>query len=281
MKLKTLHMAVLVPLLLTTSPLWAAAPPLEAPYTSSSPSTGSQKPIERPVEIDEDTGDYYYRPKSDDGIVHYKVDGLPPIKGGMFIRFGTIGPFAIKSDNSTSTYKDIYSKSSSFVVFLEYDRKIGQFGGQWSYKLGSGVTTEQGGGRFSDPNTLTNTNSAPPKEKFNFYVMPNTALLNFKMRYSDSQLLTPYLEAGAGYFTFIEYRSDGKHTSFGGAPVLAGAAGLLISMDIFDKNSSSLLYQDYDINHIWLDLQFRYNLGLVDKKDFSSNMMTAGFGFAF
>jgi hypothetical protein len=279
--MKPLHMAVLV--LLVAPSVWAKNPPLEPPYTRAPNPRNSteRKPIEKPSSIDEETGDYYYQPKDDDGVVHYKVDDLPPIKGAMFVRFGTIGPYAIKSDNSSNTYKDIYSKSSSFLVFFEYEKKLGHLGGQWSYKLGTGFATEEGGGRFSDPNTAVSTGGRAPKEKFNFIVMPNTALLNFKFRYSDNQLFTPYLEAGGGYFTFLEYRNDGDHTAYGGAPVLAGAAGLLVSMNLFDRNSSSLLYQDYGINHIWFDLQYRYNLGLVEKKDFSSNMVTAGFGFAF
>lgn len=256
---------------------WAQNPPLEAPYTQApSSSSKTSAPIEKPAEVDEDTGDFYYHPVENTDTIHYKVDSLPPIKGAAFVRFGTIGPFDIKSDSGNLNYKDVYSKKASVVAAFEYQRHLGHFGGKWSYKLATGVTTESGSGRFNDPSaTLT------PREKYQFIVFPNTALLNYKLNFSDRQYFTPYLEAGGGYFTFIEYRNDGDRTAFGGAPVLTAGGGLLISLDLFEKNASSKLYEDYGINGMWLDLSFRQNVGLDDKKDFTSSMATGGFGFAF
>ena len=121
----------------------------------------------------------------------------------------------------------------------------------------------------------------PSKLKFLFIVFPNTASLNYKMRFSDTQLFIPYVEGGLGYFSFIEYRDDGERTRFGGAGIVSGAAGLLFSLTAIDQVAAGGIYDDYGVKHLWLDLQFRRIEGLNKKKDFSSNMITAGFGFAF
>ncbi len=243
-------------------------------------SVGSAKAADRPTtptpkpEKINDEGDYIYKGEKPTEAVYYKVTELPPIKGAFFLRFGSIGPYDITGDSGT-TFQQMYSTSGSLVIVAEYERYIGNLLGKWAIKLGSGISTEEGNGRF------VNDASSVPREKFNFIIFPNTALLNYKLKYSDSQLFTPYFEAGAGYFTFIEYRTDGEDPTFGGAAVLAFSGGLLISMNLLDRNSASIMYEDYGINHLWFDLQFRRYQGLDDKKDFTSNMITAGFGFAF
>lgn len=240
-----------------------------APLSAFAAATTSPQP-----EKINDEGDYLYKPEKNVDAIHYKVDHLPPIKGAFYLRFGTIGPYDITGD-AGATFQQIYSDKSSFALVLEYERYLGQLLGKWTLKLGSGITTEEGNGRFvNDPSTT-------PKEKFNFFIMPNTALLNYKFKFSDTQLITPYIEGGAGYFTFIEYRTDGDKTNFGGAGVLAVAGGILVSMNILDKNAGSIMYEDYGVSHLWFDLQFRRYEGLDKQKDFSSDMITGGFGFAF
>lgn len=230
-------------------------------------------PSPKPESID-DEGIYHYKGEKSTDALYYKVSDLPPIKGAFYLRFGTIGPYDITGDSGT-TFQQMYSNKSSFVIVAEYERYLGNLFGKWTLKLGTGLTTEEGNGRFiSDPTTV-------PREKFNFVIFPNTVLLNYKFKFSDTQLLTPYVEGGAGYFTFIEYRTDGDKPTFGGAGVLAFSGGMLISMNLLDKNAAGIMYEDYGVNHLWFDLQFRRYQGFDDQKDFTSNMLTGGFGFAF
>jgi hypothetical protein len=251
------------------SQLFAAATESDIKKAANS----SSLPSPRPTKIS-DEGDYYYGAEKSDEAIYYKIEHLPPIKGALFLRFGTVGPYDVTGD-SGATFQQIYSDKSSFVLVVEYERYLGQLLGKWSFKLGTGLTTEEGNGRF------VNDTINVPREKYTFFIMPNTALLNYKLKFSDTQLITPYVEAGGGYFTFIEYRSDGEKTNFGGAGVLAAGGGLMISMNILDKNAAGIMYEDYGVNHLWFDLQFRRYQGLDNQKDFSSNMVTGGFGFAF
>ena len=254
---------------------FAANPPLEDPYTQG-PSTSSSNSVEKPTSIDKDNGDYYYQPLEAKDAIQYEVTERPPIKGAVFLRFGTIGPYQIKSDTGNTNYKDVYTSSPSILAYVEYEKQLGHFLGKWAIKLGTGVSSETAPGHFETPPT----SGREPKEKFSFVVMPNTAMLNYKLRFSDKQIITPYFEGGGGYFTFVEYRNDGNHTAYGGAPIAAVAGGLLISITNFDKHASSVMYEEYGITHLWFDMQVRRNQG-AGSKDFSSNMMTAGFGFAF
>lgn len=248
--------------------------PLEAPYTRSNKSGELQvRPIPKPEEITDD-GEYLYGSDSGTGEIRYKIADPPPIEGAMFLRFGTIGPFDIIGDNG-KTFRDVYSDKPSLVVTLDYEKQIGSLLGKWSYKISTGFTTEQGQGTFA---TIPN---GVPSEKFLFLVMPNTIMANYKLRFSDTQMFIPYVEGGAGYFTFLERRDDGDRNAFGGAAVLSVTGGMLISLTSFSDYTKSLFYDDYGVKQLWLDLQFRRNVGLDDKKDFSSNMITGGFGFAF
>ncbi len=262
---------ILICITFITLGVWAEEAPLEPPYTRSAEPERIQIP--KPSKID-DEGNYFYGSETARDK-YYKLDPREPIKSAFFLRFGTIGPYEIQSDNG-KTYKQIYSKDSSFVVGFEYERMIGQLLGKWSWKLNTGLTTEQGQGSFANPNP-----NFTAQEKFNFFIFPNTATLSYKMRFSDTQWITPYFDGGAGYFTFIEHRDDGDKTAIGGAPVLTGSAGLLFSLTAIDQVAAATMFEDYNVKQLWLDLQYRRIEGLDDKKDFSSDMITAGFGFAF
>lgn len=250
--------------------------PLEPPYTRSGPSVMSEPhPIPKPDSTD-DEGTYYYNGDSASDALYYDLDNIPNMKGAAFVRFGMMGPFDIVSDRGDVSYEDIYTDKPSFVVYAEYEKLLSRAGGSWSLKFGTGATFEDGQGRFASAAITT-----IPKEKFTFLVFPNTVALNYKFRFSDTQIFTPYLEAGGSYFGFIEYRSDGDRTVFGGAPVLSGSGGLLVNMNIINKNIGTTLYEDYGVHKMWFDFQFRQNVGLNKQKDFTSSMYTAGFGFGF
>jgi hypothetical protein len=73
----------------------------------------------RPEKIN-DEGDYIYKGEKQAEALYYKVDDLPPIKGAFYLRFGTIGPYDITGDSGT-TFQQMYSDNSSFVVVLEQE----------------------------------------------------------------------------------------------------------------------------------------------------------------
>ena len=142
-----------------------------------------QAPTASPTpEYINDEGDYIYKGEKPSDALYYKVDELPPIKGAFYLRFGTIGPYDITGD-SGRTFQQMYSTGGSMVIVAEYERYLGNLFGKWTLKLGSGISTEEGNGRFVNDATTV------PREKYNFIIFPNTALLNYKFKFSDTQLI--------------------------------------------------------------------------------------------
>ena len=194
---------------------------------------------------------------------------------------GAYGPPDIESTRTGGlNYRKIYSHKEQFVFRLEFDQRLFRLEsdqgllGSVFLKLASGFTSARGEGFF-----LNNSKNEKPKETFNFYIFPTTLSLSYKLNLWNTQYLVPYLDAGMGYFGFAEHRSDGKKTSYGGAGVSSFSFGSLIRLTR-DNNGTSLLY-DYGITNIWLNLQYQRVIGLDKRKDFSSDMISAGFAFGF
>lgn len=266
-------MLILKILFLLNSLVSAQEPPLEPPYTQA-PKVIHLKPIEKPDSISDD-GEYFYGDETSSGVTQYKLSHLPPITGSIFFRVASTSAYEIDGDTGR-TYKDVYGEDAGIGFVFDYEWQLFHLLGKWTIKASTGLTIGNGNGQFLEGNA-----GLTPKEKYMLLVSPHAVLLNYKMRYSDNQWFTPYVEGGPGYYTYYERRDDGDKSGFGGAPVIAMAGGMLVSLTMFDKNSAGLLYEDYGINHMWLDLNFRRNTGLDKKIDFSSNVFSAGFGFAF
>jgi hypothetical protein len=255
-------------------------------YTNESPKQENDiEGVEKPIQKNKD-GSYSYdlKKKSPKKIYGEKPDHInsdgsfiydskkKSVSNVLYIRGGIYGPPKIKSKSSDLTYADLYPNRASLVFQIEYDWRLGS---TFFLKLGSGLTSAQGKGQF-----VGNTNSEfTPKESFQFYIFPTTLSLAYKFQLWDLQYLTPYVDGGVGYFSYLERRSDGKKTYFGGAPVLTASAGLLISLSIFQSGSE--LQNDYGATQSWIDLQYKQVIGLDSRKDFSSNMITVGFAIGF
>ncbi len=250
--------------------------------------------VEQPVDHDAEGGYYYSRKKekksrpnthgpqpskiNHDGSYIYDMD-IDETKNVFYFRGGVSGPPDIKaSGTSTTNFNDVYGSSSSFLLAFEYDWQLSR---TLSIKVGSGLSTTQGKGRFGTPIA-----GLEPKETFQFFVFPNTLSLAYKFQIWNIQYLTPYVEGGPGYFTFMEKRSDGdfftlnkETTKFGGALVATATLGLLISTSKFTSGTN--LQNEYGATQSWFDLQYKQVFGLDSRKDFSSNMITGGFAIGF
>jgi len=248
--------------------------------------------VEQPVDRDSQGGYYYSRKKkkkkskvkigeqpskiNSDGSYIYSLKEHAT-KNTFSLRFGMAGAPEIKAANGTD-FSEVYGSDNRFLISFEYDWKLSS---DLYLKLGSGLTSTQGQGQFASGN-----GARQPKESFQFFIFPNTLSLSYKFQIWDIQMVTPYVEAGPGYFTFVENRSDGdifsfngKTTKYGGALTATATAGLLISMSRWTSGTS--LMSDYGATQSWLDIQYKQVFGLDSRKDFSSNMITAGLAIGF
>ncbi len=202
--------------------------------------------------------------------------------GSASFRVGFFAPPMIKNDKTKppTTFESVYTKDQLPVLFFDYELPITKKLGQLGVKIGSGVFVASGKGRFEidDPNRRAND---IPLEQYTFLMLPNTATAIYRFQYKDGQTLVPYIEGGAGFFTFAEFRDDNSSPRFGGALTTVAAGGLNILMDWIDPQAIRNLDTEYGINHVYLSLEARQIIGLNKSYDFTSSVFNAGFTMQF
>lgn len=240
------------------------------------------KGTEQPTKEDK-KGAYYYDEKTASKPNRDKLIGEQPTKmeedGTFFydevqqlatrraaLRFGALTAPNISADvDNGLDFEKVYSSDPMFGFMMEFDWLITDD----SYvKVATGLTVASGIGQFVNDSELT------PRETFQFYLMPNMASYGYRLRVSEDPLFVPYIEGGAGYFTFVESLMEEGRYSFGGALVVGATAGLQISITKHSRDPA--LFAEYGIKQMWLDIQIRQLIGLDERKDFTSQMFNAG-----
>jgi hypothetical protein len=308
------------------APRTAQAP--QTPQMAESPSIEPNMAIERPVKIDEDTGEYQYdtkvspptpreraggelpRKALDNGEYVYDTNTPPPAfvgvpgqekpleirangeyryateqteqTGSASFRIGFFAPPMIKNESTTppTTFEEIYTKDQLPVLFADYEIPLTKKLGQLGIKLGSGIFVASGKGKFASVDSNRRADDIP-LERYTFFMLPNTATAIYRFQYKDGQTIVPYVEGGAGYFTFAEFRDDNSSPRIGGALTTVVAGGLNILMDWLDPQAIRNLDTEYGINHIYLSLEARQIVGLNKSYDFTSSIFNAGFTMQF
>lgn len=311
------------------APKTAQAPQApQTPQAAEPPPVEPNMAIERPVKIDEDTGEYQYdtkvtpptpleraggelpRKALDNGEYVYDTNTTPPAfvgvpgqerpleirangeyhyateqteqTGSASFRIGFFGPPMIKNESTAppTTFEEIYTKDQLPVLFADYEIPLTKKLGQLGIKLGSGVFVASGKGKFASVDANRRADDIP-LERYTFFMLPNTVTAVYRFQYKDGQTLVPYVEGGAGYFTFAEFRDDNASPRIGGALSTVVAGGLNILMDWLDPQAIRNLDTEYGINHIYLSLEARQVVGLNKSYDFTSSIFNAGFTMQF
>lgn len=204
-----------------------------------------------------------------EGHYLYKTERTPQDHGGSF-RIGSISLENFSNPkNSNVTFQSIYGDESSAILLIDYEWQLTQTGGKLGWKVGSGLMTASGKGRFVS-------DSSPALEEFNFFLFPNSVAGIYRFQYWERQWFVPFVELGVDYFTFIELRDDDKGAKLGGTAGAHAAGGISFSLTALDKNNLAVLDQEYGVNNLWLTIELRALLGLNQAMDISSNFLNAG-----
>lgn len=209
---------------------------------------------------------------SESGEYHYPTEQSPQ-SGAASFRFGFFGTPDIMNPEADVTFTQIYGDKDLPVIFGDYEWRITNKIGRLGIKLTSGVSFASGNGQFLTPRVNGITEA---REKFTFIMFPNQLTANYKFQYAENQVVVPWAEGGAGYFTFMELRDDGKGPKFGGSQVGVVAVGINILLDWMDRKAIRQLDNDYGINHVWLTGEYRRFQNLGSAFDFSSNVINGG-----
>lgn len=190
------------------------------------------------------------------------------------VRLGYFGPPDILNKKYNIKFEQIYGNQNVPALFGDYQWSLTKRFGDLGLKAGTGLFVSQGNGEFVQEN-VERTNR-DPEETFTFLMLPNTLSAIYRFQYHEKQPIVPYVEGGAGYFTFAELRDDGASPKIGGAAVAMTAAGLNLLLDWLDPHSIRQLDTEWGINHVWLLAEYRLIHGLNKEYDFSSSVINAG-----
>lgn len=209
--------------------------------------------------------------KKSDGIYTYGVKESDK-SGAMTLKGGVFGPPAIQNHKNGLFFKDIYEAKTFPTLFLDYEWQLKTALGEISAKIGSGIFYASGYGHFTDSTRRTE----KPPESFTFLMFPNTVSANYRLNVIRNQWVVPYVEGGAGYFTFVEFADDNRAPKYAGAPVTFFAGGAAFLLDWFDKSAIAELDREYGVNHVYLTAEFKEFVGLDKRYDFSSRVIGGG-----
>jgi len=199
---------------------------------------------------------------------------VTPKKYGAAFRVAKYSPIALRNSETGLSFQDVYTESNDLMIMLEGEWQFFQSFGTSALKIGSGFFTAQGDGRFKKDNTVA-------REKYTFMMFPNSLGAVYRAQYWEKQPIVPYVEGGAGYFTFVELRDDGKRTKYGGSGVLYFAGGVNLPLDWLNPSTMAELDADLGVNHMWLTAEWRSYQGLRSDLDFSSDAYNLGFFLEF
>ena len=230
---------------------------------ADTPEFSGRSGVERPVQIKK-SGEFLYK------TIPSKE------RSSASVRMGMMTP--PKIENGAVRYVDVYGSSNVPVIFGDYEWRLVSSLGRFGIKFGSGLMVSSGAGRFKNapPAGAPSRVTEVAEEKFTFVTFPNQLTAIYKFQYASNQIFVPFVEGGAGYFTFVEIRDDEKGPKFGGSAVSVAAGGVNFLMDWLDPKAVRQLDNEYGINHVWLTLEYRLIVGLNPKYDFSSNSINAG-----
>jgi hypothetical protein len=270
-------------------------------FAQSEPNYNGKSPDKDFIKEDED-GNYVYKENKEDGVRDVGED-LPPSKpsewaqkngfigansdgsynfetpesektNAMSLRFGLMDPFEI-SNSEQITYRDIYGNNGIPTVLISSEWKFFKDSPNLGFFIGSGLSTSKGPGRFK------NTPDQKAKETYTLAVLHNELSIFYRFHFTHRQFIAPYVSAGLMPMVLSEWRDDNKKFAFVGAPAMQATAGVKLNISRLSKSSAFTLDSEYGINDLWLDIEYRKLIGLSNKYDMSSQLISAGFGFDF
>lgn len=245
-------------------------PPQPAQETAAKPSEPNKKKIAHPDAkkglylIDQNTGRYYY-----------KTTKLSQKNQSTSIRFGSITApnISMQTGGNTYLFEDIYGDSTLPYLLLDYEWQPLRAFGKLGVILGLGFFTASGNGRFVDPSIQSGESA---KEGFTFIGLPLSVGGIYRLEFSDTQWLAPFISAGLSYYVLGELRDDGKAPKVLGTPAAYGGGGILFNITTWSKDIDFTLDREYGINNMWLAAEFRTIQSLNEELDISSDLVNFG-----
>lgn len=122
-------------------------------------------------------------------------------------------------------------------------------------------------------------------ERFRIHVVPGSLGLLYRLKFTENQLVVPFLGGAAHYYYFYEGRLESSENTDGGKWGYSWFGGLQLLLDNADPRAASSMKTEFGIDNTYLFYEFRYTTvddwGEEEGLDLSSMMHMAGLLFEF
>lgn len=204
-----------------------------------------------------------------DGSYQYKIKTRPKDQSAT-VRLTTMTSPKIENTTRNLNFTDMYG-SNPWALLFDYEWQPFKKFGTLGLQLGTGVSVFSGKGRLvSQGVDLTS------EERFNLFVVPLSAFIDYRFEYSRKQWLVPYIVGGGTLYMLAEKRDDKNNFDFATSFAAGGGGGIHFSVTRWDHQVAFNMDRDYGVSDMWLTLDARVMQGLKAELDFSSLTIGAG-----
>ncbi len=204
----------------------------------------------------------------------YKVDESPQDKAIVF-QAGPFDPVNLRNpetDGPNASFAKNYAEGTAPAILITREWQLWRMAiGKFGLQVGTGFFVAQGHGHF-----VHLTDGKIPMETFTFIALPNSVGGVYRMQFTKHQMFVPYGGGGGLAYTFSEVRDDHKGPKFGGALAAYVDAGVAFDLTYFDYLTRIQLDREYGLHSIYLTVEYRRNIALSERYDFSGNYINGG-----
>lgn len=204
-----------------------------------------------------------------DGTYVYKVDLLEKTQTGI-LRFGSMEAPQITSKDGITNFEQMYGGGSHSVILYDYEWQPLNKWGKLGFQFGSGLFAASGPGHFAD--------GTESIEKYNFYVVPVNLGVVYRLEFLQKQWFAPYVSGGGTYNLVVEMRDDNEKTNYLAVPGAYVAAGAMLDITAFDRDTALIMNKEYDLGKLWITFEYRRAQTARNDVEMSSNIISVGFG---
>jgi len=186
-----------------------------------------------------------------------------------------VGPYSVSGLNSAAyTFTEFFGANKRLMFNFEFELELLTTLGTTGVKIGTGIFAAKANAVFEGTTIRA-------RDTVTFYTLPVILTGVHTLRFYNDQILVPYIEAGAGYFAFMQFQ-DGNNPKGGRFNMVFGG-GLKFLLDWIDFHSSWKLDYSHGINNSYLVFSYRRIQDLSGRAtlDYTGSVIQGGFSLDF
>lgn len=176
-------------------------------------------------------------------------------------------------------FEDFYSGASKLIINYDYEWYPWIDKGMLGLQLGGSFMYADGHGRLVL--TPAGQPNSPSVEKFSFLTLPLNFGAIYRLQWTSTQKLAPYVAGGGTYVLLAEKREDKSTIHYTGGFGFYGAGGILLNLSAFNSTTAFELNNEYGIGNLWFSLEYKLTQVTNPAFSLSSRSVNGGVSFDF